>query len=118
MRKENIMYEKLDKLREEVRRCEKRVADAQNRLKTAQEKLKDSEASQILSDVGAMKLTPEELAKVLALVKSGQLGNGAVQDKETKSDSHYDYGVKKDEAMTDEIAEDEETKEVNADEDY
>ena len=34
------MYEKLDKLRDEVKRCEKRVADAQSKLKAAQEKLK------------------------------------------------------------------------------
>ncbi len=68
------MYEKLDKLREEVRRCERRFADAQSKLKAAQEKLREGEASQILSDVGALKLTPEQLAQVLNLVKSGQLG--------------------------------------------
>ena len=70
------MYEKLDKLREEVARCEKRVRDAQNKLRIAQEKLKEGEASQILSDVGALKMSPEELAKVLALVKSGQMNQG------------------------------------------
>lgn len=70
------MYEKLDKLREEVGRCERRFADAQNKLKAAQEKLREAEASQILSDVGALKLTPEQLAQVLSLVKSGQLGQG------------------------------------------
>lgn len=70
------MYEKWDKLREEVGRCERRFADAQNKLKTAQEKLREAEVSQILSDVGALKLTPEQLAQVLHLVKSGQLGQG------------------------------------------
>ena len=54
------MYERLDKLREEVKRCEKRRDDANERLKAAQAKLKEAEASQILSDVGALKLTPEE----------------------------------------------------------
>jgi hypothetical protein len=67
------MYERLDKLRDEVKRAEKRLADAQKKLKAAQERLKEGEASQILSDVGALKLTPEELAKVLDLVKKGQL---------------------------------------------
>ena len=52
------MFEKLDKLREEVRRCEKRRDEANERLKAAQAKLKDAEASQILSDVGALKLSP------------------------------------------------------------
>ena len=43
------MFEKLDKLREEVRRCEKRRDEANERLKAAQAKLKEAEASQILS---------------------------------------------------------------------
>ncbi len=81
------MYEKLDKLRDEVRRCEKRAAEAQNRLRAAQEKLKEGEASQILSDVGAMKLTPEELAKVLALVKAGALQNAQPETYEKTYDS-------------------------------
>lgn len=109
-----VMYEKLDKLREEVRRCEKRVTDAQKKLKAAQEKLSDAEASQILSDVGAMKLTPEDLAKVLAFVKNGQLGNESAEGKVTKNDSHYDYGEKK-EDLTDEIIDGE--MEENTDED-
>ena len=67
------MFEKLDKLREEVRRCEKRRDEANERLKAAQAKLKDAEASQILSDVGALKLSPEEVAKLLQLVAAGQL---------------------------------------------
>ena len=74
------MYEKLDKLREEVARCEKRVRDAQNKIRIAQEKLKEGEASQILSDVGALKMSPEELAKVLALVKSGQMNQGTAEN--------------------------------------
>ncbi len=77
------MYEKLDKLREEVRRSERRLADAQNKLKAAQEKLREAEASQILSDVGALKLTPEQLAQVLSLVKSGQLGPGTAVTTDT-----------------------------------
>ena len=67
------MFEKLDKLREEVRRCEKRRDEANERLKAAQAKLKEAEASQILSDVGALKLSPEEVAKLLQLATSGQL---------------------------------------------
>lgn len=85
------MYEKLERLREEVRRCEKRFQDAQEKLRLAREKLKECEASQILSDVGALNLTPEDLAKVLAAVKSGQLSdvisvNKEKEDKETDED--------------------------------
>lgn len=78
------MFEKLDKLREEVRRCEKRRDEANERLKAAQAKLKDAEASQILSDVGALKLSPEEVAKLLQLAASGQL---SVQTAENKTES-------------------------------
>jgi len=67
------MYERLDKLREEVKRCEKRRDEANERLKAAQAKLKDAEASQILSDVGALKLSPEEVARLLQLAASGKL---------------------------------------------
>ncbi len=67
------MFERLDKLREEVRRCEKRRDEANERLKAAQAKLKEAEASQILSDVGALKLSPEEVANLLQLAASGQL---------------------------------------------
>ena len=67
------MYERLDKLREEVRRCEKRRDDADERLKSAKAKLREAESSQILSDVGALKLSPEEVARVLQLAAAGQL---------------------------------------------
>ena len=75
------MFEKLDKLREEVRRCEKRRDEANERLKAAQAKLKDAEASQILSDVGALNLSPEEVAKLLQLAASGQLSVPASENK-------------------------------------
>ena len=75
------MFEKLDKLREEVRRCEKRRDEANERLKAAQAKLKEAEASQILSDVGALKLSPEEVAKLLQLAASGQLSVPTTESK-------------------------------------
>ena len=108
------MYEKLDKLRDEVKRCEKRVADAQSKLKAAQEKLKEGEASQILSDVGALKMSPEELARVLELVKSGQLNQGTAANTETKTT--YTGSYSKDEEDLDET--DEENKEDTEDETY
>ena len=75
------MFEKLDKLREEVRRCEKRRDEANERLKAAQAKLKEAQASQILSDVGALKLSPEEVAKLLQLAAAGQLSVSTAENK-------------------------------------
>lgn len=67
------MYERLDKLREDVSRLEKRRDEAEERLKAAKLKLKEAEASQILADVGALKLSPEQVAQFLQLAASGQL---------------------------------------------
>ncbi|MGN0254401.1 MAG: DUF4315 family protein [Eubacterium sp.] len=67
------MYEKLDKLRDEVRRATKKKKDADLRLKTAQEKLREAENSQILSDVGALNMTPEQVAQFLKMAASGKL---------------------------------------------
>ena len=65
------MYEKLDKLRTEVERCKRKVEDDRAKLKAAEEKLKEAESSQILADVGALNLSPEQLAEFLKLVASG-----------------------------------------------
>ena len=70
------MYEKLDKLRAEVKRWEQKIEDDKAKLRQAQDKLKEAENSQILSDVGALNLSPEQLAEFLKLATSGKLGAG------------------------------------------
>lgn len=67
------MYEKLDKLRAELDRAKQRRADADAKVKQLEQKLRAAENSQILADVGALKLTPEQLAQFLQLAASGQL---------------------------------------------
>ena len=67
------MYEKLDKLRAEVEKWKARIEDDKAKLKLAEQKLQEAENNQILADVGAMNLTPEQLAQFLQLVQSGQL---------------------------------------------
>jgi len=67
------MYEKLDKLRTELDRAKQRRADADAKVKQLEQKLREAENSQILADVGALKLTPEQLAQFLQLAASGQL---------------------------------------------
>ena len=112
------MYEKLVKLRNIVKRSEKRLADAERRLKEDRDKLKEEEATQILSDVEALNLTPEQLASVLALVKSGQLEpipmgitdenstaiNEDSEEKETSKDKENTDAIESDES-TDEMSE-------------
>ena len=94
------MYERLDKLRAEVERCKRKVEDDRVRLKAAEQKLQEAENSQILADVGALNLSPEQLADFLKLVANGQVGNvGTVStvtavsketDVETKDEDDYD----------------------------
>ena len=105
------MFEKLDKLREEVRRCEKRRDEANERLKAAQAKLKDAEASQILSDVGALKLSPEEVAKLLQLVASGQLSVPTAENKTENTTTETTSSIYGDDDSDD-------NKEESEDEDY
>ena len=66
------MYEKLDKLRAEVERCKRKLEDDRAKLKAAEEKLKEAESTQILADVNALNLSPEQLAEFLKLVASGK----------------------------------------------
>lgn len=94
------MYERLDKLRAEVERCKRKVEDDRLRLKAAEQKLQEAENSQILADVGALNLSPEQLADFLKLVANGQVGSaGTVNtvtavnketEVETKDDDDYD----------------------------
>ena len=94
------MYERLDKLRAEVERCKRKVEDDRVRLKAAEQKLQEAENSQILADVGALNLSPEQLADFLKLVANGQIGSaGTVStvtavnketEVETKDDDDYD----------------------------
>ena len=68
----HFMYEKLDKLRAEVTRWEQKIEDDKAKLKQAQERLKEAEHSQIIADVGALNLSPEQLAEFLKLVTAGK----------------------------------------------
>ena len=100
------MYERLDKLRAEVKRMEKKLEDDKARLKAAQQRLQEAENSQILADVGALNLSPEQLAEFLKLVANGQARNAGTQatavstatdkidvaeTKETDSEDDFDW---------------------------
>ena len=67
------MYERLDKLRDELRKAEKRKEDADKKLKIAQDRLREAESTQILADVEALHLTPEQVGRFLSMAANGQL---------------------------------------------
>ena len=74
------MFEKLDKLRAEVERRKKKIEEDKLKLKQAEENLQNAENEQILADVGALKLKPEQLAEFLKLATSGKLGGEGTAD--------------------------------------
>ena len=92
------MYEKLDKLRAELEKARQRRAEADAKVKQLEQRLKDAENTQILAEVGALKLSPEQLKMFLEMATSGQLGTteptvmkGSTEAKEDiKNDEDYD----------------------------
>ena len=86
------MYERLDRLRGEVERLKKKVEDDKNRLKAAELRLKNAENAQIIADVGALNLSPEQLAQFLQMVQQGETGNVTiVQAQEIDEIEEDDY---------------------------
>ena len=88
------MYEKLDKIRADLDRAKQRRAEADARVKQLELRLKEAENNQILADVGALKLTPEQLAQFLQMVSGTQQTAGektADVQAETNVDTEYDY---------------------------
>lgn len=67
------MFEKLDKLRAEVERRKKKIEEDKLKLKQAEENLEKAENEQILADVGALNLKPEQLAEFLKLFAGGKI---------------------------------------------
>lgn len=69
----DVKYEKLDRIREDIKRDKAKVAKLQEQIKVKEAKLKEAEASQIVADVSAVNMTPEQLGEFLALIQSGNL---------------------------------------------
>lgn len=67
-------YERLERMREDIRKDRDKISRIQDQIKVKEAKLKQAESGVILADVGSYNMTPEELAGFLKLIKSGQLG--------------------------------------------
>jgi len=66
-------YDKLDRMRADIQKDREKVSELLDRIKQKEAKLKEAEASQIVADVGALNMTPEQLGEFLELIKSGRL---------------------------------------------
>lgn len=67
-----LMYAKLDKLREDLKKAVAKREAADAKVKQLEAKLKE-ENQQIVSDVASYNLSPEQLAQFLQLANSGRL---------------------------------------------
>ena len=96
----NRMYEKLDKIRGDLAKAKQRRDEADAKVKALEDKLQEAENSQVLADVSALKLTPEQVAQFLQLAAAGQLplNNGTGQfgagPQTTNQAAKADYGYK------------------------
>lgn len=70
-----IRYEKLDRIRADIQKDREKVIKLQEQIKAKEAKLKEAESSQIVADVGAMNMTPEQLGEFLALIQSGKINS-------------------------------------------
>ena len=68
-----LMYAKLDKLREDLKKAVAKREAADAKVKQLEAKLKEEENQQIVSDVASYNLSPEQLAQFLQLASSGRL---------------------------------------------
>lgn len=80
------MYEKLDKLRAELKRARQKKKELEAKIKSLEQRLAEAENAQILADVKAMNLTPEQLAQFLQLAAGGQLPIPKREDEENITD--------------------------------
>lgn len=67
------MFEKLNRIRDELEKAKQRRAEADAKVKQLEAKLKAAENNQIIADVSAMKLSPEQVSQFLAMLANGQL---------------------------------------------
>ena len=68
-----LMYAKLDKLREDLKKAVAKRDSADAKVKRLEAKLKEEESQQIVSDVASYNLSPEQLAQFLQIANSGKL---------------------------------------------
>lgn len=95
------MFAKLDKLRADLQKAIDKRDEAEEKVRQLEEKLKQEEATQIVNDVTACNMSPEDLNKFLALVNSGQLqailnGGAATTPVATQTANSYNTTEKDD----------------------
>ena len=97
-----MMYEKLDKLRTDLKRAKQKKMEMEAKIRSLEQKLQEAEDTQILSEVKQMNLTPEQLAQFLQLAAAGKL------PMPSREETDMETGVDPGQAKEEEDREDEE----------
>ena len=97
-----MMYEKLDKLRTDLKRAKQKKMEMEAKIRSLEQKLQEAEDTQILAEVKQMNLTPEQLAQFLQLAAAGKL------PMPSREETDMETGVDPGQAKEEEDREDEE----------
>ncbi len=89
------MYERIERLREDLERARKRKAEADARVKLCESKLKEAENNQIIAEVTKLKLRPEEVARMLAAAAKEKEEPTLLSEKSTEVEFDYDESEEK-----------------------
>ena len=109
--KEN-KYDKLEKMRADIQKDKDKVAKILEQIKVKEAKLKEAEALRIVADVEEVKMSPEELGKVLELIREGKLKdllNGKTNAYTPKKRDYNNFNTSTEEVKTEETEIKEET---------
>ena len=106
------MFEKLERIRADIKRIEGRIDEEKKKLKNAEMRLLKAEHEQIIEDVSSLNFTPEQFNEFLKVAASGILGNsGAIKEvvgktEETTQDDIYENDNENDEESEETLDED------------
>ena len=67
-------YEKLRKIRADIDKDRAKMNKLQEQIRGKMEKLREAEATQMVSEIREMDLSPEQLGELLQMFSSGKLG--------------------------------------------
>ena len=104
-------YEKLRKIRADIEKDRAKVNKLQEQIRGKMEKLREAEATQMVSEIRDLDLSPEQLGELLQMFSSGKLG--AMSKRSTKSKEKADENNMEGNMESDENLSEENGKETN-----
>ena len=98
-------YEKLRKIRADIEKDRAKVNKLQEQIRGKMEKLREAEATQMVSEIRDLDLSPEQLGELLQMFSSGKLGTmskRSTKSKEKADESNMEGNIESDENFSEE----------------